>query len=33
MRSVGSKLFILQKYTPDLNHIEQILAKLKYLLR
>jgi transposase len=33
IRSVGAKLFILPKYSPDLNPIEQVFAKLKHLLR
>ena len=32
IRSVGVKLFFLPKYSPDLNPIEQVFAKLKYLL-
>jgi transposase len=31
--SVGAKLFFLPKYSPDLNPIEQVFAKLKHLLR
>jgi len=33
MRSVGAKLFLLPKYSLDLNPIEQVFAKLKHLLR
>jgi len=33
LRSVGAKLFLLPKYSPDLNPIEQVFAKLKHLLR
>ncbi len=33
IRSVGAKLFFLPKYSPDLNPIEQLFAKLKHLLR
>jgi len=33
IRSVGAKLFFLPKYSPDLNPIEQLFAKLKGLLR
>ena len=33
MRSRGAKLFFLPKYSPDLNPIEQVFAKLKHLLR
>jgi putative transposase len=32
-RSAGPKLFFLPKYSPDLNSIEQVFAKLKHLLR
>lgn len=32
IRSVGAKLFFLPKYSPDLNPIEQVFAKLKHLL-
>ena len=32
IRSVGARLF-LPKYSPDLNPIEQVFAKLKTLLR
>lgn len=31
--SAGAKLFFLPKYSPDLNPIEQVFAKLKHLLR
>jgi transposase len=33
IRSVGAKLFFLPKYSPDLNPIEQVFAKVKHLLR
>ncbi len=33
IRGVGAKLFLLPKYSPDLNPIEQVFAKLKHLLR
>jgi transposase len=33
IRSVGAKLFDLPPYSPDLNPIEQVFAKLKALLR
>jgi transposase len=33
IRSVGAKLFFLPAYSPDLNPIEMIFAKLKALLR
>src|SRR3954468_13552479 len=33
IRSVGAKLIFLPKYSPDLNPIEQVFAKLKGLLR
>jgi transposase len=33
IRSVGAKLFFLPKYSPDLNPIEQLFAKLKHFLR
>ena len=33
IKSVGAKLFFLPKYSPDLNPIEQVFAKLKHLLR
>lgn len=32
-RSAGAKLFFLPRYSPDLNPIEQVFAKLKTLLR
>ena len=32
-RSAGAKLLFLPKYSPDLNPIEQVFAKLKHLLR
>ena len=32
-RAVGAKLFFLPPYSPDLNPIEQVFAKLKTLLR
>jgi transposase len=32
-RKAGAKLFYLPPYSPDLNPIEQIFAKLKHLLR
>ncbi len=32
-RAVGAKLFCLPPYSPDLNPIEQVFAKLKTLLR
>lgn len=32
IRSAGAKLFLLPKYSPDLNPIEQVFAKLKHLL-
>src|SRR5438046_6844476 len=32
-RSAGAKLFFLPKYSPDLNPIEQVFAKLKHFLR
>jgi transposase len=31
--AAGAKLFFLPKYSPDLNPIEQLFAKLKHLLR
>jgi transposase len=31
--AAGAKLFYLPKYSPDLNPIEQVFAKLKHLLR
>ena len=33
IRAAGAKLFLLPKYSPDLNPIEQVFAKLKRLLR
>ena len=33
IRSAGAKLFFLPKYSPELNPIEQVFAKLKHLLR
>jgi transposase len=33
IRATGAKLFLLPKYSPDLNPIEQVFAKLKHLLR
>ena len=33
IRGAGAKLFFLPKYSPDLNPIEQLFAKLKHLLR
>jgi transposase len=33
IRSAGAKLPFLPKYSPDLNPIEQVFAKLKHLLR
>ena len=33
IRAVGAKLFFLPPYSPDLNPIEQLFAKLKILLR
>ena len=33
LRSAGAKLFFLPKYSPDLNPIEQVFAKLKHSLR
>ncbi len=33
IRAVGAKLVFLPKYSPDLNPIEQVFAKLKHLLR
>ena len=33
IRSAGAKLFFLPKYSPDLNPIEQVFAKLKQYLR
>jgi len=33
IRAVGARLLFLPKYSPDLNPIEQMFAKLKHLLR
>ena len=33
IRAAGGKLFFLPRYSPDLNPIEQVFAKLKTLLR
>ena len=33
IRAAGAKLFFLPKYSPDLNPIEQVFAKLKHFLR
>jgi transposase len=33
IRVAGAKLFFLPPYSPDLNPIEQVFAKLKHLLR
>jgi transposase len=33
IRAAGAKLFYLPAYSPDLNPIEQVFAKLKHLLR
>jgi len=33
IRAADAKLFFLPKYSPDLNPIEQLFAKLKHLLR
>jgi putative transposase len=33
IRGAGARLFFLPKYSPDLNPIEQLFAKLKHLLR
>jgi len=33
IRAAGAKLFFLPKYSPDLNPIEQVFAKLKHMLR
>ena len=33
IRSAGARVFFLPKYSPDLNPIEQVFAKLKHLLR
>lgn len=33
LRQVGAKLLFLPKYSPDLNPIEQVFAKIKHRLR
>ena len=33
IRAAGARLFFLPAYSPDLNPIEQVVAKLKHLLR
>ena len=33
IRAAGAKLWFLPPYSPDLNSIEQVFAKLKHLLR
>src|SRR5690349_16143063 len=33
IRAAGAKLFFLPPYSPDLNPIEQVFAKLKHLVR
>ena len=33
IRAAGAKLFFLPPYSPDLNPIEQVFAKLKHLAR
>ena len=33
LRRAGAKLLFLPKYSPDLNPIEQVFAKIKHLLR
>ena len=33
IRAAGARLIFLPKYSPDLNPIEQVFAKLKHLLR
>ena len=33
LRAAGARLVLLPKYSPDLNPIEQVFAKLKHLLR
>lgn len=33
IRAAGAHLFFLPKYSPDLNPIEQVFAKLKHFLR
>ncbi len=33
LRAVGARLLLLPKYSPDLNPVEQVFAKLTHLLR
>ena len=33
IRAAGARLFLLPKYSPDLNPIEKLFAKLKHCLR
>ena len=33
IRKAGAKLFLLPKYSPDLNPIEQVFSKIKTLMR
>jgi transposase len=33
IRAAGARLFFLPPYSPDLNPIEQVFAKLKHFLR
>ena len=33
IRSAGAKLLVLPQYSPDLNPIEKLFAKIKYHLR
>jgi transposase len=33
IRQAGARLLLLPKYSPDLNPVEQVFAKLKHLLR
>jgi transposase len=33
LRKAGAKLFLLPKYSPDLNPIEQVFSKIKTLMR
>jgi transposase len=33
IRNAGGRLFLLPKYSPDLNPIEQVFSKLKHMLR
>ena len=33
IRAAGARLFLLPKYSPDLNPIEKLFAKLKHWLR